>query len=211
MIHLYYFPTPNGQKISILLNELGVPYQLHTVNITQNEQFHPDFLKISPNNKIPALVDDEVLHNGQPLTIFESGAILIYLAEKYQKFYSTNPTTKAKINEWLFWQVGGVGPIFGQLGFFHVRAAEKNQMAIQRFYEESVRLLNVMEKHLTKNKYLAGDEYTIADMATFPWVAAVQSYIKDPLASDLQKMPAVLNWIKNIGQRPTVEKALRMS
>ncbi len=208
MIHLYYFPTPNGQKISILLNELEIPYKLHTIDITKNEQFHPDFLKISPNNKIPALVDDEVLYNGQPLTIFESGAILIYLAEKYQKFYSTNPITKTKINEWLFWQVGGVGPIFGQLGFFHVRAAEKNQMAIQRFYEESVRLLNVMEKHLSQNKYLAGNEYTIADMATFPWIAAIQTYIKDPLADDLSKKENILNWIDLIKNRKNVVKSM---
>ena len=155
MITLYTWTTPNGRKPAIMLEELGVLYQVRTINIGEDEQFTPEFLKISPNNKIPAIVDDEV--DGEPLAIFESGAILTYLAEKHGRFLAASGPTRYKTLEWLHWQIGGLGPMLGQLGFFGVRSKDKSPLAINRFVEESDRLLGVVEGRLAKSKYLTGN------------------------------------------------------
>lgn len=205
MIRLFTWTTPNGRKISIMLEELGWPYEVHPVNIGKDEQFRPEFLAISPNNKIPAIVDDA---DGTPLTIFESGAILTYLAEKSGQFLASSGPARYKALEWLYWQVGGVGPIFGQLGFFAVRSTEKAPLAIQRFTEESDRLLGVMERQLSAQPYLAGPDYSIADMATYPWVQAASTYLKAPLAESLATKPAVRDWLQRVGERPAVQRGM---
>lgn len=205
MIRLFTWTTPNGRKISILLEELGWPYEVHPVNIGKDEQFQPEFLAISPNNKIPAIVDET---DAGTLTIFESGAILTYLADKSGRFLATAGHDRYKALEWLYWQVGGVGPIFGQLGFFAVRSPEKSPLAIQRFTEESNRLLGVMERQLSTQPYLAGRDYSIADIATYPWVEAASSYLKAPLEESLAAKPAVRVWLQRVGERPAVQRGM---
>ena len=167
MITLHTWTTPNGRKISIALEEMGLPYEVKPVNIGANAQFEPNFLAISPNNKIPAIVDHDA--PGGAVTLFESGAILLHLAERTGRFLPASGAARAATLEWLFWQVGGVGPMFGQLGYFALRAPEKLPAAIERFREEALRLLGVMEKRLAAAPYLGG-EYSIADMATYPWI-----------------------------------------
>ncbi len=208
MITLYTWTTPNGRKPAIMLEELGVPYQVRTINIGEDEQFTPEFLKISPNNKIPAIVDDEV--DGEPLAIFESGAILTYLAEKHGRFLAASGPTRYKTLEWLHWQIGGLGPMLGQLGFFGVRSKDKSPLAINRFVEESDRLLGVMEKRLAKNKYLAGDEYSIADIACYPWTIAATTFLKDVLEESLQTKPSVHRWVQAVGERPAVQRGMEV-
>src|SRR5689334_14517917 len=170
MITLYTWTTPNGRKVSIMLEELGVPYAVKAVNIMKGEQLTPEFLAVSPNNKIPAIVDDEA--EGGPLSIFESGAILSYLADKSGRFLAPSGPARYKALEWLHWQIGSLGPMMGQLGYFAVRAKEKTPPAIERFTEEGARLLAVMETQLGQHRYLAGEEYTIADIAAYPWTMA---------------------------------------
>ncbi|RYE92366.1 MAG: glutathione S-transferase family protein [Myxococcales bacterium] len=208
MITLYTWTTPNGRKPAILLEELGVPYEVKTINIGKDEQFSPDFLKVSPNNKIPALVDDEA--EGGPLSIFESGAILTYLAEKYGRFLAPSGPARFKALEWLHWQIGGLGPMLGQLGFFAVRSDEKAPLAITRFTEEADRLLGVMDRRLASVPYLAGDEYSIADIAAYPWTEAATSFLKEPLAASLAKKPAIHRWLKLIGERPAVQRGMKI-
>ncbi len=205
MIRLFTWTTPNGRKISIMLEELGWPYEVHPVNIGKDEQFRPEFLAISPNNKIPAIVDET---DAGTLTIFESGAILTYLADKSGRFLATAGHDRYKALEWLYWQVGGVGPIFGQLGFFAVRSPEKSPLAIQRFTEESDRLLGVMERQLSTQPYLASKDYSIADMATYPWVQAASTYLKAPLEEKLAAKPAVRDWLQRVGERPAVQRGM---
>jgi GST-like protein len=207
MIHLHTWGTPNGHKISIMLEELGWPYEVHAVNIGQNEQFAPAFLALSPNNKIPAIVDDEAA--GGSLSIFESGAILTYLADKSGRFLAPAGAARYKALEWLFWQVGGIGPNFGQLGFFAVRAAEKSALAINRFSDECDRLLGVMDKQLSKAPWLAG-EYSIADMACYPWLAVAASYLKEPLNEKLEGRTAVQDWLQRMAERPAVQRGLNV-
>ena len=172
MIDLYTWTTPNGRKVPIMLEEVGLPYTVHPVNLGKNQQFDPEYLKISPNNKIPAIVD----HDGPdgPLSVFESGAILIYLAEKTGKLLAAHGAERYRALEWLNWQMGGIGPMFGQLGFFAIRSEEKSPLAIKRFTEENRRLLGVIDKRLQETAYLAGDTYTIADVAAYPWMLAAQ-------------------------------------
>jgi GSH-dependent disulfide-bond oxidoreductase len=201
MIQLYTWKTPNGRKPAIFLEELGVPYNIVPVDISKNEQFAENFLKISPNNKIPGLVDGEV-------TIFESGAILTYLAEKFDKFLPARGPERYKVLEWTFWQVGGVGPMFGQLAYFAVRAKEKVPHAIDRFKEESDRLLGVLDHQLEKNTYLAGNMYTIADMATYPWIAAAFEMMQEPLSESIQKYKNVQRWLMVVGERPAVKRGM---
>lgn len=208
MITLYTWTTPNGRKPAILLEELGVPYDVKTINIGKDEQFAPEFLKISPNNKIPALVDDEA--EGGPLSIFESGAILTYLAEKHGRFLAPQGPARFKALEWLHWQIGGLGPMLGQLGFFAVRSKEKAPLAIQRFTEEADRLLGVMDRRLAEAPYLAGDEYSIADIACYPWTEAATTFLKEPLAGSLAKKPAVHRWLKQVGERPAVQRGMKI-
>ena len=200
MLTAYLWSTPNGRKLSIMLEELGLPYTVVPINVGKNEQFAPDFLRISPNNKIPALVDDEA--EGGPLSIFESGAILIYLAERTGRFLAPSGTERYKALEWLQWQMGGLGPMLGQLGFFAVRSEEKVPLAIGRFTEEADRLLRVLDRRLGEVPYLAGQHYSIADIATYPWVLAATTFLKEPLKATLEAVPHVQAWLS----RPAVPR-----
>ncbi|HEX4505016.1 MAG TPA: glutathione S-transferase N-terminal domain-containing protein [Alphaproteobacteria bacterium] len=208
MITLYTWTTPNGRKASIGLEETGLPYEVRPVNIGKDEQFSPEFLKVSPNNKIPAIVDHDV--KGSPIAIFESGAILIYLAEKSGKLLPASGPTRFKTLEWLFWQVGGPGPMFGQLGFFAVRSKEKSELAIKRFAEEADRLLGVMDKRLGETEFLGGNEFTIADIATYPWTQAAATFLKDVLADSLTAKPNIHRWLKTVGDRPAVQRGMKI-
>lgn len=206
MIQFYTYTTPNGRKISIMLEELGIPYQVNVVNISNGEQFEPKFLKVSPNNKIPAIVDEAV--NG--LTVFESGAILTYLAEKYGQFLPASGEARYKTLEWLHWQIGGVGPMFGQLGYFTVYAKEKIPQAIARYTSEAERLLTVMDRRLTDNAYLAGEAYSIADMAAYPWLVNARqgAFLGASLGAVLAEKTAVLRWLDEVGARPAVQRGM---
>ncbi len=206
MIDLHSFNTPNGRKISIMLEELGVPYRAHLVHIGRGDQFKPEFLAISPNNKIPAIVDQEG-PGGAPLSIFESGAILIYLAEKYGKLLPQDPVGRSNTLQWLFFQVGSVGPMFGQAGHFTRFAKDDIPYAKKRYIDEAGRLLGVMEKQLSNHKFLAGDEFTIADIATAPWIAALDFY---GLSDMLEPFPHVSAWLKDFRARPAVQKVWDM-
>lgn len=208
MITLYTWTTPNGRKPAIMLEEIGLPYQVKPINLGEDEQFDASFLKISPNNKIPAIVDDGA--EGGPLAIFESGAILTYLAEKSGRLLALKGSERYKTLQWLHWQIGGLGPMLGQLGFFAVRAEEKSALAIKRFIEESERLLSVMESRLAQVPYLAGENYSIADIACYPWVDAVSSYLTEPLAESLASRPALCNWLENVGARPAVQRGMQI-
>jgi GST-like protein len=201
MIDLYYWPTPNGHKITIFLEETGLDYKIVPVNIGKGEQFTPEFLKISPNNRMPAIVDQKG-PGGKPLALFESGAILIYLGEKTGKFLPTEPHAKYTTIQWVMFQMGGVGPMFGQRGHFMRAAPEKIPYAIDRYTNESRRLLNVMEKRLGEADYLAGD-YSIADMATFPWVVGTR---REP--EQLESRPNFTRWLDAISERPAVKRGL---
>jgi|SRR5450830_371873 len=206
MINLYTWATPNGRKVAIMLEELGIPYAVHPVNLRKNEQFSAEFLAISPNNKIPAIVDDEA--ESGPLTIFESGAILTYLAEKSGQFLASSGHERYKALEWLHWQIGGLGPMFGQLGYFAIRAEQKSPEAIERFTQESERLLGVLEKRLSTSPYLAGANYSIADMAAYPWTVSATSFMKDVLGVYLSTTPAIHDWLKRVGARPGVQRGM---
>src|SRR5512143_387891 len=168
MIDAYSWPTPNGHKIHIMLEETGLPYKVHGIDIGAGAQFKPEFLKISPNNRIPAIVDPDG-PGGKPISLFESGAILIYLAEKTGRFLPKDPVQKYKTLEWLMWQMGGVGPMFGQAHHFLRAAPTKIEYGIKRYVDEAKRLYGVLDKQLASNAYAAGAAYTIADMAIFPW------------------------------------------
>src|SRR5579863_752992 len=172
MIQLHSCPTPNGHKITLFLEETGTPYEIHPVNIRKGDQFKPDFLKFSPNNRMPAIIDHDG-PGGKPLSLFESGAILIYLAEKTGKLMPSEPHGRYEVIQWLMFQMGGVGPMFGQRGHFLRAAPEKIPYAIERYTNEARRLLNVIENRLAAAAYLAGD-YSIADIATYPWVVGVR-------------------------------------
>ena len=170
-LQLYSLPTPNGVKVSILLEELGLPYEVHLVNFGTNDQFTPEFLSLNPNNKIPAILDPDG-PGGQPLPLFETGAILVYLAEKTGQFIPTDAAARYQTLQWLMWQMGGVGPMFGQLGFFHKFAGKEyeDKRPRDRYVAESKRLLGVLDKHLEGRDWIMGTDYTIADIAVFPWV-----------------------------------------
>ncbi len=206
MIQLYTWSTPNGRKISIALEELGLAYQVHPINIGKDEQFSAEFLAVAPNNKIPAIVDEAA--PGGAVSIFESGAILTYLAEKTGRLLTTAGPERFKALEWLHWQMGGLGPMLGQLGFFALRAPEKSAVAIERFTTESGRLLGVMEKRLAAVPYLAGEDYSIADIACYPWTFAAQTFLKDVLAAQWQDKPAITAWLERVGARPAVQRGM---
>jgi len=206
MITLYTWSTPNGRKIPIMLEECGLPYSVVPVNIGKDEQFAPDFLRVAPNNKIPAIVDDEA--EGGTLSVFESGAILTYLAEKTGRFLAPSGHARYKALEWLHWQIGGLGPMLGQLGFFAVRSDEKAPLAIKRFTDEAGRLLRVMDKRLGEGPYLAGAEYSIADIACYAWTLAATSFLKEPLADTLDSVPNVHAWLARVGERPAVQRGM---
>ena len=200
-IELYYWPTPNGWKITIMLEELGVPYEVKYVNIGKGEQFEPSFLEIAPNNRMPAIVDPEG-PNGKPISIFESGAILQYLGRKFGKFYPTDERIKVDVEQWLFWQVGGLGPMAGQAHHFRQYAPEKLPYAVDRYTNEVNRLYGVMNKRLADREFLAGD-YSIADMAAIGWVKPFRNQ-----GQDLDDFPNLKRWFDAILARPAVERAL---
>ena len=200
-IELFYWPTPNGWKITIMLEELGVPYTVKFVNIGKGEQFEPSFLKISPNNRMPAIIDPEG-PGGQPISVFESGAILQYLGRKFGKFYPADERQRVEVEQWLFWQVGGLGPMAGQAHHFRQYAPEKIQYGIDRYTKEVNRLYGVMNKRLADRDYLAGD-YSIADMASIGWVKPYKNQ-----GQDLADFPNLKRWFEAILARPAVERAL---
>ena len=196
MIDLYTWTTPNGRKISIMLEELGLPYRAFPIDITNGEQLEPDFLKISPNNKIPAIVD----HDGD-ISLMESGAILIYLAEKTGKFLPAQGEARIRTMEWLMFQMGGVGPMLGQTHHFVKFNPRASEYATKRFGKEAMRLYGVLDKRLREAKYLAGDEYSIADIATWPWISRFEWQ-----QIDLAEFPNVCRWYKEIAERPAVQQ-----
>ena len=202
MIDLYTWATPNGRKVSIMLEEVGLPYMVHPVNIGQGEQFAPEFLAINPNGKIPAIVDPDGPYGG-PLSLFESGAILIYLAEKTGRLLPQDARARAVTLQWLMFQMGGVGPMFGQAFHFVKFAPEPVPYGIKRYTDEMHRLLGVLDKRLLEAEYLAGIDYTIADVATYPWVAATAR-----LDVDLDHYPNLRRWVTAIAARPAVEKGM---
>lgn len=206
MIQLYTWGTPNGRKVSIALEELGLPYTVHPVNIGKDEQFEPDFLKIAPNNKIPAIVDDEA--PGGPLALFESGAILTYLAEKTGRLLAPSGPERYAALQWLNWQMGGLGPMLGQLGFFGVRSAEKAPLAIERFTTESGRLLGVMEARLREAPYLGGNDYSIADIAAYAWTLSATTILKEALGDKLDGKESIHAWLDKVGARPAVQRGM---
>jgi GSH-dependent disulfide-bond oxidoreductase len=206
MINLYTWATPNGRKISIMLEELGVDYTVSPVDLGKLAQFSAAFTAISPNNKIPSIVDSGP--EGEPIAIFESGAILTYLADKSGQFLAAHGQARYKALEWLHWQTSGLGPMLGQLGFFAVRSEEKSALAIARFSEEADRLLSVLENQLQANAYVAGEEYSIADMACYPWVLAATTYLKQVLKDSLATKPAIQRWLQQVGARPAVQRGM---
>ena len=208
MIVLYSWKTPNGCKPAIMLEEVGLPYRIESVDITADAQFQPAFLAISPNNKIPAIVDEDAPEG--PLSIFESGAILTYLAEKSGQLLATSGPARWAALEWLHWQIGGLGPMIGQLAFFALRSKEKAPLAIDRFTEEVKRLLGVMEKRLASTAYLGGADYTIADIAAYPWITAANGMMSGVLGETFEASPATREWLIRIGERPAVQKGMKM-
>ena len=202
-IELYYWPTPNGWKVSIMLEECGLPYDLRMVDITTGEQFEPAFLRISPNNRMPAIVDPDG-PDGSPISIFESGAILQYLAGKTGRFGGSSPREKVAVSEWLFWQVGGLGPIAGQANHFRLYAQEKLPYAIQRFTDEANRLFGVMDRRLADHEYLAGS-YSIADMACVGWARGWRR-----MGQDIAEFPHVARWLNVVLARPAVARGVAL-
>ena len=204
MIDLYYAPTPNGWKITIMLEECKLPYKVIPLNLGKGDQFKPDFLKISPNNRMPVIIDHDG-PEGEEVSIFESGAILVYLGEKSKKFFSQNPSERIKVLEWVFWQVGGLGPMAGQVSHFINYAPNfpgDHTYAEKRYKDEYDRLLGVMDKVLNHRRFLAGD-YSIADMASFPWITAYKRY-----EVNLDKFKNVRRWFDEIKNRPSVRKGM---
>lgn len=208
MLTLYAWPTPNGQKPLILLEELGAPYEMRFVNLGKNEQFDPDFLKISPNNKIPALVDAGP--EGGPVSLFESGAILHYLAAKYGRFLPEGQG-KWQVLQWLHWQIGALGPMLGQLGYFGLRAEEKLPHAISRFSAEASRLIGVLDTRLAEARYLGGDEYSIADIAAYPWAKAAATHFAALLGDRIDQATHLARWLGEVGTRPAVQRAMAIT
>ena len=202
MIDLYTWTTPNGRKVSIMLEECGLPYNVHKIDIGKGDQFTPQFIAINPNSKIPAIIDSNG-PDGKPITLFESGAILVYLAQHYQKFLPPDWVQLYYVFQWLMFQMGGVGPMFGQTHHFLRAAKEEVPYAIERYKKETDRLYGVMDTQLANNKYLAGDFYSIADIATYPWVARYEWH-----KTDLNQFPNVKRWFDEIGKRPAVQRGM---
>lgn len=205
MIDFYYWTTPNGHKITLFLEETGLPYTLHPINIGKGEQFQPEFLKIAPNNRIPAIVDRAPADGGDPVPLFESGAILLYLAEKTGRFLPADMRRRARVSQWLFWQMAGLGPMAGQNHHFNAYAQEKIPYAIDRYVRETARLYGVMNKRLADHEYLAGD-YSIADMACYPWIVPHERQDQD-----LNDFPHLKRWFEAIAQRPATIRAYEIA
>jgi GST-like protein len=203
MIELYYAPTPNGWKISIMLEELGLPYTVFPINIRNGDQFKPDFLKVSPNNRIPAIIDRAPADGGEPVTMFESGAILLYLAEKTGRFLPKDVRGRFNVMQWLMWQMGGLGPMLGQHGHFALYSTDKIPYAIERYRNEAARLYGVLDRQLGKTgTYVAGD-YSIADIACFPWTMTHKAQ-----GFTLDDYPNIKRWYAEVRARPEVQKGL---
>ena len=205
MIDLYYWPTPNGHKITLFLEEAGLAYTIHPVDIGAGDQFRPEYLEISPNNKMPAIVDQAPADGGLPLSVFESGAILLYLANKTGKFFADDLRGRVEVNQWLHWQMSGLGPMTGQYGHFHVYAPEPIPYAQDRYRREVLRLLGVLDKRLQDREFIAG-HYSIADMAVHPWI---NPYSKAPL--DLTPFANVRRWHAQVAARPAVQRAYALA
>lgn len=204
MIDLFYWPTPNGWKVSIALEELGLPYTVRPVDITRGAQLEPEFLALNPNHRMPAIVDHAPADGGAPITVFESGAILVYLANKVGRLGGATPRERIEILEWVFWQMAGLGPMLGQLRHFKAYAPEPIPYAIERYQNEADRLFGVIDRQLTATgrEYLAG-EYSIADIASYPWARGHKVY-----GIDLTRFPAVAAWIERIKARPAVVRGM---
>jgi len=202
MIELYTWKTPNGRKVSIMLEEIGLPYKVHPIDISKNDQFTPEFIAINPNSKIPAIVDTDG-PNGKPLKVFESGAMLIYLAEKTGKLMPHEAAGRSEVLQWLMFQMGGVGPMFGQNHHFRRSAPEKIPYGIQRYAKETERLYGVLDTRLKSQPYLAAGQYSIADIATYPWVSR-----HDWQEIKLETFPNVKRWFDEMSKRPAVVKGM---
>ena len=202
MIELHYWPTPNGHKITLFLEETGLPYLIKPVNIGKGEQFEPAFLKIAPNNRMPAIVDTAPADGGAPISVFESGAILQYLAEKTGRFLPTDLRARTTVMEWLFWQVGGLGPMLGQNHHFNRYAPEKIPYAIERYMRETRRLYGVLDQRLEGRDFIAGQEYSIADMAAYPWTVSHENQ-----GISLDDYPQVQRWFAHIHEREATKRA----
>lgn len=201
VIEVYSWATPNGQKVHIALEELGLPYEVHPINIGKGDQFTPEFLSISPNNKIPAIIDQRG-PGGEPISLFESGAILLYLAEKTGRLLPAEARGKYQVYEWLMFQMGGVGPMLGQAHHFRQYAPEKIKYAIKRYTNEAARLYSVIDKRLSSTAYLAGD-YSIADIAVYPWLVYHECQ-----GQDLNDYPHLKRWFESIDERPAVQRGM---
>ncbi|MCY1210219.1 Disulfide-bond oxidoreductase YfcG [compost metagenome] len=205
MIDLYYWTTPNGHKITLFLEETGLPYKIHPVNIGRGDQFKPEFLAIAPNNRIPAIVDQAPADGGAPVPLFESGAILLYLAEKTGRFLPSDLRGRAEVSQWLFWQMGGLGPMAGQNHHFSGYAPERIPYAIDRYVKETNRLYGVLNKRLADREFVAG-AYSIADMAAYPWIVP---HAKQ--GQDLNDFPHLKRWFDAIAARPATQRAYALA
>ncbi|MEP6885762.1 MAG: glutathione S-transferase N-terminal domain-containing protein [Gammaproteobacteria bacterium] len=201
MIDLYYWPTPNGHKIALFLEETEMPYTIIPVNIGKGEQFRPEFLAVSPNNRMPAIVDHTPLERGAAVSVFESGAILLYLAEKSEQFLAKDLRGRVEVTQWLFWQVGGLGPMAGQNHHFATYAPEKLPYAIERYVNETNRLYGVLNKRLADREFIAG-AYSIADMAAYPWIVPHEAQ-----SQSLEDFPHIKRWFEAIKSRPATMRA----
>ncbi len=206
MIDLYYWPTPNGHKVSLFLEEAGLDYTVKPVNIGKGDQFDADYLRFSPNNKMPAIIDRAPADGGDPISVFESGAILRYLADKTGRFGGTGVRERTVVDEWLFWQMAGLGPMTGQYGHFHVYAPEDVPYAKERYRKEAERLLGVLDKRLEDRAFITGGDYTIADMASYPWIGV---YDKAPI--DMAPFANVQRWHAAIRARPATQRAYALT
>jgi len=207
MLDLYFWPTPNGKKVTILLEELGVPYKIVPVNIGKGDQFKPDFLKLNPNHRMPALVDHEPKGGGAPIGVFESGAIMMYLAEKEGKFWPQDLRGKYAVNQWVTWQMANQGPKLGECGHFRRAGPEAGDLtyAMRRFTDEANRLYGVMNNRLHASRYLAGDEYSIADMISYPWTVNWQAQ-----GQDIGEFKHFKRWFDEVGGRPGVKRGMEV-
>ncbi|NYT69910.1 glutathione binding-like protein [Pusillimonas noertemannii] len=205
MIDLYYWTTPNGHKMTMFLEEAGLPYKVLPINISKGEQFQPHFLKIAPNNRIPAMVDHAPADGGEPIAMFESGAMLVYLAEKTGRFLPADIRERAQVMQWLFWQMGGLGPMAGQNHHFGTYAPEKIQYAIDRYVGETGRLYGVLNKHLAGREFIAS-EYSIADMACYPWIVSHERQNQN-----LNDFPHLKRWFEAIAARPATVRAYEVA
>jgi GST-like protein len=202
MIDLYYWTTPNGHKVTLFLEETGLPYAIHPINIGKGDQFQAEFLKISPNNRIPAIVDQAPAGGGAPIPVFESGAILMYLAEKTGRFIPSDVRGRVEVLEWLFWQMGGLGPMAGQNHHFSGYAPEPIPYAIERYVKETNRLYGVLDHRLADRPFVAGDEYSIADMACYPWIVPHERQ-----GQKLEDFPHLRRWFEAVAARPATVRA----